>query len=252
MAGLPVFHQEKGKGAPLVLIHGFCETHEVWLDLAGRLAEKCRVLIPDLPGFGASKLPQTPFSLSDIASEMWHWLDGLGVQKPVLVGHSLGGYVALAMAEIRPDAPAGLGLFHSTATADSEEKKLNRTRVMDFVEKNGVDPFVDTFVPGLFHKKDPAAIQRVDALARKTKKETLLAYTRAMRDRPDRQAVLRQAHQPVLIVAGEHDTLIPLKILENQSKLLQQGHLEVLKQTGHMGMFEAPAEALSVLYRFTS
>src|SRR6185295_19424601 len=141
-----IYYEEKGNGRPLVLIHGFCETHEIWDRFAENLSGAFRVLLPDLPGFGKSSIPPTPFTVRDIGLLMLSWLDELQLEAPVIIGHSLGGYVVLAMANAQPGRFPGFGLFHSTAYADSEEKKENRNKVIDFVGRNGVQPFIDSYV----------------------------------------------------------------------------------------------------------
>ena len=185
-----IYYQEKGKGHPLVLIHGFCETHEIWDRFADNLSDTFRVLLPDLPGFGKSPLPPTPFTIQDIGLAMLGWMDELHLDRPVVIGHSLGGYVALAMVDVQPGRFPGFGLFHSTAYADSEEKKENRNKVIDFVSRKGVQPFIDTFVPGLFYQKGNPHVMEIHQIASRTPAETLVAYAAAMRDRPSRVALL--------------------------------------------------------------
>jgi pimeloyl-ACP methyl ester carboxylesterase len=249
-----IHHQELGTGHPLVLIHGFCETHEIWKSVATELSKDFKVYLPDLPGFGKSPLPKTPFTIDEIGSLMVDWLQGQGLSlnRTVVVGHSLGGYVAMAMAVKNQKSVLGLGLFHSTAVADSEEKKANRNKTAEFVKANGVAPFVEVFVPGLFHQKDNPFIQRVTEIALTTPVETLLSYTLAMRDRPSREEWLKTFEKGFLIVAGENDSIIPLNVLEQQSGLAVKTHFKTLKNTGHMGMYEATNDTISVLRDFAS
>lgn len=245
-----IFHQEQGAGKPIVFLHGFCETSEVWSPLIGDVAGYAHAFRVDLPGFGKSELPPTPFSLEDIARFLWAWVDEQEIQNPVIIGHSLGGYVTLAMASQRPHDVAGFGLFHSTALADSAEKKENRTKVIEFVSKNGVSPFIDTFVPSLFADKNHPAIPGVDKMARATKKDTLLAYTAAMRDRPEKVNFLHQFEKPVLILAGEKDGVIPMDSLKNQAGNLKKGQYFALEGVGHMGMHEDTAGSLKSIRAF--
>lgn len=247
-----IHHQELGNGHPLVLIHGFCETHEIWGGVATELAKNFNVYLPDLPGFGKSPLPKTPFTIDDIGSMMVDWLRNLKLERAVVLGHSLGGYVALAMAVKDQNRIAGLGLFHSTASADSEEKKANRNKTAEFVKANGVAPFVDVFVPGLFYQKDKPFVQKVLKIALTTSKETLLSYTLAMRDRPSREEWLKTFERDFLIVAGENDPIIPLNVLEQQSRITAKTRFKTLKNTGHMGMFEDPRESVGIIRSFAS
>jgi pimeloyl-ACP methyl ester carboxylesterase len=247
-----VFYKDQGKGFPIVLLHGFCETHQIWDGLAEELAKDFRVITPVLPGFGQSQLPAQPFTIDDIGDQLIGWLSKLKIDKPVIIGHSLGGYVALAMAQKDPSLLSGLGLFHSTAFADSEEKKLNRDKTIVFVEKFGVPPFVETFVPGLFHQKDNPSMNFVKDIALMTPLETLISYSKAMRDRPSREGFLRNYHGNVLVAAGTYDSIIPFSVSQQVSRLAPHTMFYPLENTGHMGMFESPTDSLNCLHSFAS
>ena len=242
-----IHHQELGNGHPLVLIHGFCETHEIWEGVATELAKDFKVYIPDLPGFGKSPLPKTPFSIEDIGGLMLDWLKDLKMERAVVVGHSLGGYVALAMAVKDQNRIAGLGLFHSTAAADSDEKKASRNKTAEFVRANGVAPFVEVFAPGLFYQKDNQYLNQVMDIAMHTPQDTLVAYTYAMRDRPSRENWLKTFGNKFLIVAGEFDSIIPVSLLRDQAAVIAKAEFELLENTGHMGMYEAPVKSVQTI-----
>lgn len=246
----PVSYRTMGNGSPVVLLHGFCESNKIWGVFANLLSQRCKLFIPDLPGFGASQLPPTPVSIDQVGEIMWQWLDSIDVKMPVIVGHSLGGYVSLAMTHQRPEATAGFCLFHSTAKADTPEKKQNRDKVIASVNKNGVGPFIETFVPGLFFDKDSPSIKDVYEIAYGTKAETLVAYAAAMRDRPDRRKVLDDFDKPVLMIAGEKDEVIPLETLMDQAIRLRKGRLSILSDTGHMGMLESTNRSVEIVTQF--
>jgi pimeloyl-ACP methyl ester carboxylesterase len=247
-----VYHRTMGEGKPVVLLHGFCESNQIWGVFANLLAQKCKLLIPDLPGFGKSELPPTPFSIDDIGEILWQWLDGLSIKNPVIVGHSLGGYVTLAMVNQRPDAVAGFSLFHSTAKPDTPEKKANRDKTIAFVNKNGVEPYIETFVPGLFFNKRNHAMKDVFPIAKSTPAPTLVGYAAAMRDRPDRRKILDDFDRPVLMIAGEKDEIIPVDTLMDQAIQLRKGRLSILSDTGHMGMLESTNRSVEVVTQFVN
>jgi len=245
-----IYFKKLGKGLPVILIHGFCETHEIWRGFYEKLAEKFEVWVIDLPGFGGSPLPMVPFSIHEISEKILNWIDRRGIHQPIVIGHSLGGYVALAMAKRDENKIAGLGLFHSTPYPDSDERKANRDRVIEFVNKNGVVPFVDTLVPGLFYNNKHPAILLTSEIARKTQKKTLLAYTVAMRDRPSSVGFLEDFEKPVLVLGGEKDTVIPMESVEEFSRLAKKCTVHVLKDTAHMAMFEMRDEAITIVADF--
>jgi pimeloyl-ACP methyl ester carboxylesterase len=247
-----IYFKDRGSGFPIVLLHGFCENHHIWDGFARDLALNFRVLTPDLPGFGKSQLPVTPFSIDDIAGLMLDWLDGIGIKKSVLIGHSLGGYVTLAMAKRNVKAFSGIGLFHSTAFADSDEKKANRDKTIDFVLKNGVAPFASTFVQGLFHDEKDKSLTKVSKMAAETPLETVISYTKAMRDRESSVDFLRSLPIYLLVIAGIHDSIIPVAVSMEFAKLAPKLAFQPLEHSGHMGMLEDNQEALHAIRKFAS
>ena len=247
-------YQSYGKGAPVVLLHGFCETGQVWDGFYGELATDHQILIPDLPGFGRSDLLPDGFDITDVAEAVFQWLRSLNIDQVVVIGHSLGGYVSLALARLYPEMIAGLGLFHSTAFADSAEKKETRNKVIDFVRANGVEVFADSFIPQLFYVKNrdrlKEEIGQTVRIACSTPSETLISYTRAMRDREDRTDVLKTLEAPVLFIAGDQDTSVPVGKSREQIPMIKNSFAKILRDTGHMGMFEAREEALEQVEEF--
>jgi pimeloyl-ACP methyl ester carboxylesterase len=245
-----VFYTDQGKGFPVVLIHGFCETHEVWTRFAQQLSKDFRVISVDLPGFGKSKSLPKGFSVADAASKINELLVQLGINACIPVGHSLGGYVTLAMVNQQASLFSGFGLFHSTAYADSEERKASRNKVIEFVSKNGVPAFIETFIPPLFYDKSNPHIPFAVKMALQTKKETLIGYAEAMRDRQDLTSVIEKFNNPIIFIAGEKDTVIPSETLQKQAKLATKPHLHVIPNVAHMGMLEKEAEALNLIRGF--
>ena len=233
-----IHFKDEGNGFPILFIHGFCETHQIWDSFSKELARDFRILSIDLPGFGKSELLQTPFSIADVASRVIQWLKNLRIDSCIAIGHSLGGYVTLAMVEQHPILFKSFGLFHSTAYADTDERKLSRNKVIEFVSRNGVAPFIESFIPPLFYDQLNPHIPAVVALASQTKQETLIAYVEAMRDRPERMHVLEQFQRPVLFIAGERDGGISPESVKKQSELNPQSILHILPEVAHMGMYE--------------
>jgi pimeloyl-ACP methyl ester carboxylesterase len=245
-----VHYSSRGSGRPLVLIHGFCETSAIWSSLADKLALKYHVITPDLPGFGESPLPNGSFSIDDVGVILLQWIEPWRSEAPVVIGHSLGGYVALAMAAADQGIFGGLGLFHSTAYADTAEKKESRNKVIDFVERNGVEAYTRSFVPGLFYQKELVVVEAVREMAAQTAAETLTAYARAMRDRNDRLEILKEFNRPVLFVSGEQDQVIPAGQIREQSLLAKQAAFYSIIGAGHMGMLENEPASINIVEDF--
>lgn len=253
---MAISFSEKGSGFPVVLIHGFCETSEIWEGFMDSLSKHYRVLTPDLPGFGKSPLPEGDFSIDDIGEMVYQWLQSLGIDKTVMIGHSLGGYVTLAFAKKHPTMLKGMGLFHSTAFADSSEKKSSRNKTIDFVKGKGVEVFARSFVPQLFYLKNRKAlraeVKKVVDIAANTPEESLIAYTKAMRDRNDRTDVLKSLTTPILIVAGDKDTSVPVETISEQELLPKKAIVHIFDNTGHMGMFEKKEQSLRAVQNFVA
>lgn len=242
-----IHYRDQGTGRPLVFVHGFCDNLELWSEFVKPFTAEFRVITPDLPGFGKSALLPAPFTLDDVGDALSSWLTDQGIEHPILVGHSLGGYVSLSMLERHASQLSGIALFHSTSYADSEERKKVRDKVMAFVRENGVSPFVETFVPGLFADKSDPAIPGTRERTLKTSREALIAYAAAMRDRPDRSGLLASTDKPVLILGGMKDSLIPIQDLREIVKKAPKSELFELPDAAHMGMFEAKNQAQNIL-----
>jgi pimeloyl-ACP methyl ester carboxylesterase len=251
----PLFSQSEGQGNPaVVLIHGFCEDHRVWDGFIGPLAQAHRVLAVDLPGFGRSPLLESPQRIAYMAEALRATLAAQEVERPILVGHSLGGYVALAYARQYAGELAGLGLFHSSALPDSDERQVARDRVAADVRTNGPLGFVRTLVPGLFAPETRAQHRpTIDWLVdegRKLDPEAVAQTAEAMRDRPDSRDVLQALAVPVLWVVGQADPVIPLEASLAQVALARDSTVHLLGGVGHMGMYEAPDRTLRAVADF--
>ena len=247
---MSLFFQDKGTGPALVFLHGFCDTHELWEDFVKPLTSKYRVVTPDLPGFGKSEILQEPFSIEQVGEIVSAWLRESGIQNPILVGHSLGGYVALSLVDKHPNQLSGICLFHSTPFADSEERRQIRNKVITSVEKNGVSPFIKAFVPGLFVDQTNSGIASMYARAQLTKSAALIGYSKAMRDRPDLSGMLQQSGIPKLVITGADDSLIKADTLRKWAHSNVQCTFRELENVAHMGIFEAKTECQSIISKF--
>ena len=239
----------------LVLLHGFCEDHTIWDDLLTHLKSKINVKCIDLPGFGDNSDQYIQGrSIEAMAAFVHDEIQKYKLpadEKIIIIGHSLGGYVTLALAEKYPLLWAGIGLFHSTATPDTEERKVKRLKTMDFVEANGAEAFHRVLIPDLFKTDtEPKVIENIIAKARTAHSQGIIAALEAMRNRPDRLDVLEDFNKPILFIAGEADTLIPKKIILDQATLCKTAQIEVLVNSAHMGMIEEPKRSAEIIDKF--
>jgi pimeloyl-ACP methyl ester carboxylesterase len=244
-----LFHRDFGKGPPILFLHGFCETHEVWSELARQLCTMHRILLVDLPGFGHSEALRR-FTLHDLANLLIRWLKEHEQKQVLVVGHSLGGYIALEMVHLNPELFAGIVLFQSTSLPDTQEKKKARVETAQRIEKGGVQAFIDAFVPTLFADRSDPAIVEVQNCAHGVDKNVLVNYVRAMQHRPDRTNDLKTLGGRVLLVGGDSDSYVPVKMLERLQKEASGAEIAVLRGSAHMGMLENARESLDLLVNF--
>lgn len=254
--GGPVAYQVQGKGNNIVLLHGFCEDHSIWNDFQkDLLEEQYRVTMIDLPGFGDSAR-QAPPSIEMMAKAVHAVVDALGLSEIILIGHSMGGYVALAYAELHPERLFGLGLFHSHPYADPADKKAIRTKGIQFIQRQGHILFVKQLIPKLFApsfaKSNAFLVDKLIYRAAKYDGSGIADALAAMRDRSDRSAVLRDIRCPVLFIIGQHDSAIPHEMSMNQTHLPRTASIHLLEKVGHMGMFEAERVTQKIVRDFAA
>lgn len=237
-------YRKLGKGNALVLLHGFGEDGHVWDQQINVLSQSMMVIVPELPGTGKSARWDEPgIEISDYASAILAVLDAEGIDSCCLLGHSMGGYISLAFAELFPERLEGFGLIHSTAYADSDEKKANRLKAVELMEQYGAGAFLRNTIPTLFSaafkKEAPNQVLAQIEQAAHFDTKACQQYTLAMRNRPNRTYVLESNPLPILFVIGTEDQAAPLVDLLGQIKLPQYASIHILENVGHMGMLEA-------------
>jgi pimeloyl-ACP methyl ester carboxylesterase len=246
-----IHYSKSGNGPTLLFIHGFCETHEVWSSLTPLLTNDFTVYAIDLPGFGQSDALPEGFSLAGVASHVRQWAREENLYPSLVVGHSLGGYVVMEwLAQFPMDAEAYL-LFHSSIFDDAPERKEGRTKSIDFVAKTGVVPFVKNLIPNLFYQKLHPALPKILELASNTSSTTVMEYTRAMRDRTDHGETAKVNTGKLFYLFGEFDPIIPLETVKKMTEIATPGLVDILPETGHMGMFESPMESARFIKSIT-
>jgi pimeloyl-ACP methyl ester carboxylesterase len=242
-------------GLPLVLLHAFPLDSRMWADVAALLPGDVPVLAVDLPGLGAAggaPLPEP--SLEAAADAVAAALAGAGHDRAVVAGLSMGGYVALALAERHPDLVAGIGLLDTKATADADDARANRLRVAAVVEQAGsVDEVLPmaTALIGAASQEHPELVARLEAWIGAQPPAGVAWSQRAMAARPDRTHVLAGHRGPALVLVGEEDRPTPVDAARAMADVLGVEPL-VVPAAGHLTAVEAPsvvAEALGDLAR---
>lgn len=251
---VPVKYSIKGKGRVVVLLHGFLEDLEMLSGIADQLSKSFRVVSIDLPGHGGTPVLGYVHSMELMADCVKAVLDQIGLRRYVIAGHSMGGYVALAFADKFNEHVAGLCLFHSTALADSDQKKKDRDRMAEVV-RNDHKGFVAGLIPKLFAEENLKVLKHEVSTALKTAYQTssegVIAALRGMKERPPREFVLRNSTYPVLFIIGKKDSLLAWDNLMLLTSLPRKSYQLVLEHAGHMGFYEMPDKCLKMLRKFS-
>ena len=252
-----VFYRKMGSGPAIVLLHGFPESGSLWRYIWDVLSQSFTIIIPDLPGSGSSPLPSSgSISLAAMAAQVKDILDAETITKAVICGHSMGGYVAFAFAAQFADRVAGLSLVHSTPVADDDEKKTNRKKAIELVQKGGREAFLKQMVPNLFadgfKQNEPALVNEQIANALNMSAESITNFYAAMMERPDSTAILDAPSFPLLWILGSDDNLIPFTKVLQFCFRSDINFVSYYKGCGHMSMVEAPDKLAADLLRFAA
>jgi pimeloyl-ACP methyl ester carboxylesterase len=248
-----VTFSDTGKGRVVVLLHGFLGSHLIWENTIAELSKSYRVIAIDLPGHGATDCFGYVHTMELLAKCVKTVMDSLRLKKYVIVGHSMGGYVGLAFADLFPDNLKGLCLFHSSAYADSDDKKRDRTRSVRVVKANH-KIYTTEVIKNLFATKNAKYLKTEIAFAQKiagkVSKRSIIAALEGMKDRPNRDVILGMVHYPVMMVIGELDNVLPKDQLLEQTQLIKNKHVLYLEHDGHMGFLESPKLTVKALRKF--
>lgn len=242
-----------GNGKPVVFIHGFGEDGDVWKNQVEFLKNTFQLIIPDLPGSGQSEMIND-MSIEGMADVIHSIIQEEKLEACPIIGHSMGGYITLAIAEKYPGDLSAFGLFHSTAYADNEEKKIVRRKGIDFIRQHGAFEFLKTTIPNLYSQQSkdeqPELIAEQVSASNNFSREALVSYYEAMLKRPDRTDMLRKATVRVLFIMGKYDMAIPLADSLEQCHLPEKSYIHILNKSGHMGMLEESAASSRILEKF--
>jgi pimeloyl-ACP methyl ester carboxylesterase len=242
-----------GEGSPIVLLHGYLETNEIWTDFAFKLSKYHKVICPDLPGHGKSDEYESQ-TVEIMAKAINQLLVVLKTEKVFLIGHSMGGYVALAFAELFPEKLNKLCLFHSHPFADSIEKKNNRLHEIELVNKGKKHLLINLGIPKMFAQQylNERKNQLDESLriAMQISEKGIIACLTAMRNRLDRSEILKNINLPVLLILGKHDGYFSYKEIAEFSNEMKNIQTEILEKSGHLGMFEESELTLKLILNF--
>ena len=246
-----ISYTDSGEGNAIVLLHGFLENKKMWKDYVSFFSNQYRIITIDLLGHGESDCLGYIHSMEDNARAVHEVLEYLQIKKTTILGHSMGGYVGLAFAELYPESIQKLILLNSTSKEDSTEKKLNRTRAIKAVKQNYVN-FVSLAIANLFSENNRTRladeIEKVKTQALKTPLQGIVASLEGMKIRKDRETLLRENHFPILLILGKKD---PVLNYEESIAQIENTTVELISfDDGHMSHIENKEELKKVLSEF--
>jgi len=247
--------QIDGNGDAVVLLHGFPLTRAIWELQASELATHARVIRPDLRGMGMSSVPEGPYLMDVLASDVAAVLDALGIQRATIVGHSLGGYVAMAFARMFTERVERLALVCSKLNADTPDGAKAREELADKTESsNSIDSLLEDYVPKLLAPQtlvqQPEIAERVRGIARANTPKGAAAMLRGMAQRMPTADIAEELTMPVLVIGGGADQSIPAAEYEETAAAFPRGRLQMMNASGHVPMLEEPDVLSAALVDF--
>lgn len=247
--------KETGSGdRNVVLLHGYLESLDVWDDFQRILSKQARVLSVDLPGHGISEVKGDVHTMEFLADTVHAAMLSQGMERAVVVGHSMGGYVALELLRNHPEALAGIVLFHSGPHADSEQKKQDREREISLIQGGKKELIARMFPQVGFapqnRRRLAAEIEDLSEQIILTEDEGIVAILRGLMRRRDNNDTLHNSGVPQLFILGRHDEYITPEAATVVVGNHPQAQVEWLEESGHMGFVEEPARSMEIILAF--
>ncbi len=255
-----VHYTEMGTGTPVFLVHGFPLDSRIWGDAGAMLASSFRVVVPDLPGFGKSTLnvpaskQNVSFSMESLAGSLLELADALRIDRFVLAGLSMGGYVAQALYRNAPERLLGLCFVDTRANADDDTGKAARNKMIELIDRQGSPGVVESMLSKMLHPGayllDPALVERLRDIMLAQPPGTLRSACAAMRDRPAFFEALPTLSCPLQVIVGSGDAIAPVEVAKKIVELTPGARLDVIEGAGHLSSLERPAEVAEAIEAF--
>jgi pimeloyl-ACP methyl ester carboxylesterase len=249
-----IFYEIRGSGPPVVLLHPFPCHHEFWNPVAGALASRYRLILPDLRGHGDSEIGEGPALMQKHASDVAGVLASAGVGKAAFIGCSIGGYILFEFWRRFRERVTSLALCDTRSQSDTADGRTNRLKAAAAVLEQGTEPFIESMIPKLMGRTTvgtrPDLVDGARAMMRKMSAEDICLVLRGMAERPDSVADLKSINVPTLIVIGEEDVLSTVADGELMRQNIAGSELKVVPKAGHYAPWEQPEAVGTVLRQF--
>lgn len=244
-----------GDGDAVVMLHGFPLSRQIWDAQIHALSRRNRVVAMDLRGMGASSVVDGPYLMESLAGDVAAVLDALSIESATVVGHSLGGYVALAFARMYVERLDRLALVSSRIVADTPERAAYRFELADDAERNGsnariIAEMLDATLGATTRREHPEISEKFRKTAEKNDPRGLAAMLRGMALRDGAQDIAGDLALPVLVVSGVEDPGMPAGEPQQTAAAFAGGRLVMLEACGHVPMLEKPEELTACLASF--
>ena len=244
LGDLELGYEDTGAGLPLVFLHGFPHNRSLWAPQLGALVDHCRCIAVDLRGFGESSVME-PYSMDQYADDVASLLAHLDVRRAVVIGLSMGGYVAFALWRRHPSLFRALVLSNTKASADTEEARERRRELIRLAETDGAAAVAEGQLAGMLGKttreNHADIVETVRQMLASAPVDGTVGALRAMMDRPDSTPTLETINVPTMIIASDEDVLTPVKDARVMHEAIAGSRLEVIKSAGHLSNVERPA-----------
>jgi pimeloyl-ACP methyl ester carboxylesterase len=252
--GTTLAYDDCGSGQPLLLIHGFPLCRRMWQPQLAEFAADRRVIVPDLRGFGDSRLGKGPVTMDTYADDLVALLDSMGIVRAVVAGMSMGGYVLFNLLERYPSRVSAAIFMVTKSGADDEAGKIKRTTLAEEAAKGNAKAVTNIFSDILFAEETlanhPELVAQVRSWLEASDPAALAAGLLAMRDRRDSTSLLAKVRVPALVIGAEKDRAIPVAASHLIADGIDGAHLEIIPGAGHMANLERPALVLSAMEQF--
>jgi len=250
-----IAYDDVGQGMPILFIHGYPLNRSMWQPQLSGLKDIARVLSMDLRGHGESEQVAGPYSMELFADDCMEFLDSLHInQKIILCGLSMGGYISMAFYRKYAQHLAGLILTATRAGADSPEARNNRDKAIAQTVENGPGPIIQGMLgkllsPSTFSER-PGLVQDTRQIMESISAETIIADLQALKERPDSTSILPTIREPVCIIHGADDQIIPLTEAQAMKNVIPDARLHVLEKAGHLLNLEQPESFNQAVQQF--
>ncbi len=253
--GMALFYNDEGQGEPLLLIHGFPLSSELYKPQRAALANQYRVITPDLRAMGRSDVPTNGvYSMDMYADDLVGLLDHLGISMITVAGLSMGGYIVFALVRRHPERIKGMILIDTKAGADTEEGRANRRKMAEQARTEGAAAVADVMLPKMLtertRREQPELAAFVRDMMAATPVEGMVGALDALANRPDSTPTLAQIKVPTLVLVGSEDTLTPPSEAEKIKAGIEGSQLVVIEGAAHAANMERPEEVNQALQEF--